>query len=115
MSKKLERVYHALVDGAAEGLADEELYRYVTEQCPKASSKRVVKASLLALSDPHLTDRNILNVIYTLAIKYRLHNLGVEDDEEDDEDHKPDVPQITETARTRLKRSTADIATVAQA
>lgn len=75
----------------------------------------MVKASLLALSDPHLTDRNILNVIYTLAIKYRLHNLGVEDDEEDDEDHKPDVPQITETARTRLKRSTADIATVAQA
>lgn len=115
MGKKLERVYHALVDGATEGLAEDDLYRYVIEQCPKASSKRVVKASLLALSDPHLSDRNVLNVIYSLAIKYRLQDLGVEDDEGDDDDDRPDTPQITETARTRLKGSTADIATVTQA
>ncbi|MFA1677382.1 hypothetical protein [Rhizobium mongolense] len=79
MGKKLNKVYDALVNGAADGLVGEELYAYVTEKCPKTSSKRVVKASLFALSDPDVKDRAVLEAIYALAIRYRFSSLGVEE------------------------------------
>ncbi|MCW1750488.1 hypothetical protein [Rhizobium acaciae] len=82
--KEKKRVYEALVDGAMEGLTDQALYDFVRARCPKATSKKIVRASLLALMDPHLRDRNILDVIYALAIKHRLDD-GVLDDGEDEE------------------------------
>tara|TARA_R110002012_G_scaffold258598_4_gene439221 strand:- start:9465 stop:9749 length:285 start_codon:yes stop_codon:yes gene_type:complete len=81
--KKIRKVYDALVEGAYQGLSDVELHDYVFEQCPKATSKRLVRAALLALSDPHVQDRNVLNVIYALAIKHRLD--GGPDSDDDDE------------------------------
>jgi hypothetical protein len=82
--KKIRKVYDALIDGAYLGLSDVELQDYVFEQCPKATSKRLVRASLLALSDPKVQDRNVLNVIYALAIKHRLDDRPDADDDEDD-------------------------------
>jgi hypothetical protein len=80
--KEKKRVYEALVDGAMEGLTDDALYEFVRRRCPKDTSKKIVRASLLALADPHLMDRNILDVIYALAIKHRLDE-GVMDGEEE--------------------------------
>lgn len=70
--KKIQKIYDALLEGAYLGLSDVQLHDYVFEKCPKATSKRLVRAALLALSDPHVEDRNVLNVIYALAIKHRL-------------------------------------------
>ncbi len=81
--KKIKKVYDALIEGAYAGLSDTALHDYVFEQCPKATSKRLVRASLLALSDPKVQDRNVLNVIYALAIKHRLDG-GPDTDEDDD-------------------------------
>ncbi|MEM5491897.1 hypothetical protein [Hoeflea sp. AS16] len=81
--KKVRKVYDALIEGAYQGLSDAELHDYVFERCPKATSKRLVRAALLALSDPDVKDRNVLNVIYALAIKHRLD--GGPDVEEDDD------------------------------
>jgi hypothetical protein len=81
--KKIRKVYDTLIEGAYLGLSDTELHDYVYEHCPKATSKRLMRASLLALSDPQVQDRNVLNVIYALAIKHRLD--GGPDSEGDDE------------------------------
>ncbi|WP_417415192.1 hypothetical protein [Hoeflea sp.] len=81
--KKVRKIYDALIEGAYQGLSDAELHDYVFERCPKATSKRLVRAALLALSDPDVKDRNVLNVIYALAIKHRLD--GGPDVEEDDD------------------------------
>lgn len=70
--KKIRKVYSALIEGAYRGLSDAQLNAYVLERCPRATSKRVVLASLLALRDPAVKDRNVLTVIYALAIKHRL-------------------------------------------
>jgi len=86
--KEKKRVYEALVDGAMEGLTDQALYDFVKARCPKATSKKIVRASLLALGDPHLKDRNILDVIYALAIKHRLDDVVLDDGE----DEEPDEP-----------------------
>lgn len=94
MGEKRKRVYHALVDGATKGLTDKELFAFVQKQCPKTSSRRVVRASLLALSDPDLDDRNILDVIYSLAIKHRLDDLGGADDDAEDDDMTKPAPFI---------------------
>jgi hypothetical protein len=67
-----KKIYDYLIEGATSGLTDDALYGFVTKQVPKANSRRIVRAGFMALSDPALTDRNILNVIYALAIKYRL-------------------------------------------
>lgn len=80
--KKIRKVYETLIEGAYLGLSDVELHDYVFEKCPKATSKRLVRAALLALSDPKVQDRNVLNVIYALAIKHRLD--GGPDTDEDD-------------------------------
>lgn len=52
MSDKTKKIHHALVDGAQAGRSDKALFQHVVEECPKATSKKIVKASLLALSDP---------------------------------------------------------------
>jgi hypothetical protein len=82
MSDKIKKIYHALVEGAENGLTDKALFKYVVDECPKATSKKIVKASLLALSDDELKDAQILKVIYDLAIKHRLDAATADDAEE---------------------------------
>lgn len=92
MSEKRKKIYHALVEGATEGKSDKGLYAFVVERCPKASSKKIVRAALLALTDPDVTDRNVLNTIYALAIKHRMDEIGqgdLDDDEKENEDREP--------------------------
>lgn len=93
MGEKKKKIYHALVEGATTGLTDKALFKFVQDKCPKTSSKNIVRASLLALSDPDLRDANILNTIYALAIKHRLDALSPDD--HDDDDDATDVPQIS--------------------
>jgi hypothetical protein len=45
----------------------------------KATSKKIVKASLLALSDPDLEGSDIPHTIYALAIKHRLDRSSMDD------------------------------------
>lgn len=82
MTDKTKKIYKALVEGAQTGLTDKALYQHVVEECHKATSKKIVKASLLALSDPDLKDSNILHAIYALAIKHRLDPSCMDDVEE---------------------------------
>lgn len=83
------KVYEALVDGAMEGLTDKALFDYVTRRCPKTSSRKIVRAALLGLTDPHLRDRNILDTIYALAIKHRMDEFRDGEDADDDRDRWP--------------------------
>ena len=82
MSGTKRRIYEALVEGATSGLVDKALFDYVVAKEPKADSRRIVRAALLALSDPALADRNILHVIYALALKHRLADMGADEDDE---------------------------------
>jgi hypothetical protein len=84
-----KKVYHALVDGATTGLSGQALFDFVQKECPKTSSKRIVRASLLALSDPDLRDGAILNTIYALAIKHRLDDISGDEHSDDDEETAP--------------------------
>ena len=102
MGETKKKVYEALLEGATSGLTDTALYDHVVKRVPKANNKRIVRASLLALSDPDLTDRNILNVIYALAIKHRLADSGGAED--DDESETP-APAVIETAPAKAVRS----------
>ncbi|WP_105400666.1 hypothetical protein [Neorhizobium sp. T7_12] len=104
------KVYEALVDGAMEGLTDEALFKFVTKRCPKTSSKKIVRAALLGLSDPHLRDRNILDTIYALAIKHRMDEFRDGEDGDDERDSWPVPfarPLDKETARADLAQSAA--------
>ena len=101
MNGKLQKIYHALIDGAQAGLADEKLFRHVLEKCPKATSKKIVRASLLALSDPDVKDKSILDVIYALAIKHRLDPL-TKDDLEEVKD-KPEPKRAKKAAEKRKR------------
>ena len=56
MSAKAQKIYEELIEGAQKGLSGDELYQHVVKGCPKATSKKIVKASLLALSDPNLRE-----------------------------------------------------------
>jgi hypothetical protein len=85
VGEKRKKVYQSLVDGATKGLSDKQLYDYVVKKCPKVSSKRIVRSSLLALSDPDVKDANILHTIYALAIKHRLDDIGSDEDHEEDD------------------------------
>lgn len=87
MSGKINAIYEALIAGAENGLVEEALFRYVVSQCPNASSKKIVKASLLALSDPDMKDGTILTVVYALAIKHRLDPVSKADLDPDDDAH----------------------------
>ena len=75
MNDKHQKIYNALIGGAQAGLAGEKLFRLVLEKCPKTTSKKIVRASLMALSDPDVKDKKILEVVCALAIKHRLEPL----------------------------------------
>jgi len=95
MSDKIQKIYDALLDGAQAGLTDKALFKHVLSEYPKASSKKIVKASLLALSDPDVKDANILNVIYALAIKHRLDPVSKDDIDVVEEEPAPaPMPQV---------------------
>ncbi|APO68920.1 hypothetical protein IE4872_CH03320 [Rhizobium gallicum] len=94
MSEKRKRVYEALLDGATEGLSGKALYDFVLQRCPKATSKKIVRASLLALSDPHVKDRNVLHTIYALAIAHRMDDVGSASDPDDEEDPTEKSPVL---------------------
>lgn len=79
MGDKIRKTYKALLSGAELGLSGDALYRFVTEKYPKATSKRIVKASLLALTDPDVNNENTLHAIYALAIRHRLDPGTAED------------------------------------
>lgn len=112
MGKKLNKVYDALLDGASQGLKDKALYDFVVDECPKASSKRIVKASLFALSDPDVRDRDVLETIYALAISYRLSSLGVEDDAPDADDDEGQAPTVSADLKAKLENSTSKLTTI---
>jgi hypothetical protein len=96
MGEKRRKVYAALVDGATHGYSDKTLYDFVVKRCPKTSSKKLVRASLLALSDPDLKDRNVLSTIYALAIKHRLDEVRIDEiDVDDDEDLNAPAPLVS--------------------
>jgi hypothetical protein len=101
VADKIKKIYESLIAGAVAGLADEALFKHVKDECPKASSKKIVKASLLALSDDDIKDANILKVIYALAIKHRLDPITKDDIE--------DVPSIETPAQAMptLKKAKA--------
>ncbi|MDB5522431.1 MAG: hypothetical protein JWM58_194 [Rhizobium sp.] len=109
MSDKIKKVYDALIDGAEAGLSDNALFKHVLEECPKASSKKIVKASLLALSDPNLKDANILHVIYALAIKHRLDPATKEDIEEIEEPVVEAMPQVKKGRNSKKSESHAAV------
>ena len=94
MGEKRKRVYEALLDGATEGLSGKGLYDFVLKRCPKATSKKIVRASLLALTDPHVRDPNILNTIYALAIKHRMDEVGSAYDPDDEENAAEKTPVL---------------------
>jgi hypothetical protein len=91
-----KKIYDCLIEGATSGLTDDALYDFVAKKVPKANSKRIVRAGFLALSDPALTDRNILNVIYALAIKHRLDG-GDPEDEVDGTTERAETPTKVES------------------
>ena len=108
-----KKIYHALVDGATAGLSDKALYDFVQKECGKTGSKKIVRASLLALSDPDLRDGNILNTIYALAIKHRLDAVGPDQHESEEVELAPSIAtkDVVEPAAKR-KRARAKPATV---
>lgn len=91
MSDKLKKIYEALVDGAEAGLADAALFKHVVDECPKATSKKIVKASLLALTDKDLKDGKVLHAIYDLAIRHRLDPAADHEEEAADTARAPDL------------------------
>lgn len=105
MSEKRKRVYEALLDGATEGLSGKALFDFVLERCPKASSKKIVRASLLALTDPDVTDRNILHTIYALAIAHRMDEVGLSGDPDEDENPTEKTPVLRKLKKTRALES----------
>lgn len=84
-----KKIYEALLEGAEKGLSGDELYAHVTGKVAKATSKKIVRASLLALTDPDLRDGTILQVIYALAIRHRLDPVTADDGHDDDDDEEP--------------------------
>lgn len=107
MVGKVGKIYDALIEGAERGLVDDALYRHVLEECPKASSKRIVKASLLALSDPDVKNAEILRVVYALAIKHRLDPV-TESDFEDIDEPTADKARVRKR-KGRKKREAAGV------
>ena len=100
MTDKTKKIYHALLEGAQAGLTDKALYQHVVDECPKATSKKIVKASLLALSDDDVKDAQILRVIYDLAIKHRLDPATAEDVESHE---AVDAPTVKKTKASKKK------------
>ena len=62
----------AIVQGALAGLSGDALYAHIQDQRPATGNKAIAKAGLLALSDPALTDRAMLDAVYDMAAKLRF-------------------------------------------
>jgi hypothetical protein len=105
VSEKRKRVYEALLDGATEGFSGKALFDFVLERCPKATSKKIVRASLLALTDPDVTDRNVLHTIYALAIAHRMDEVGSASDPDDDENPTEKTPVLRKLKKKRASDS----------
>lgn len=101
------KIYEALLEGATAGLVGDELFGYVHARHPKTTSRKIVRAALLSLSDPALSDRNILHTIFALAIKHRLKELhsGDADEEGDEDEETTDHGERATTARTARQSS----------
>jgi hypothetical protein len=99
--KKRKRVYEALIEGANKGLSDKDLFSFVLEKCPQTTSKRLVRASLLALSDPDISDPNVLHAVYALAIKHRLD----QGPEESQEEIKELSNELRKSKKTRNEKA----------
>ncbi|WP_119940838.1 hypothetical protein [Neorhizobium sp. NCHU2750] len=72
MGRKLTNVYKVLVRGVGQGLSGHDLYDFVSQNSADFSDKRVCRAALLAISDPLIKDRDILERIYTIATNHRV-------------------------------------------
>jgi hypothetical protein len=114
MSEKRKKIYEALIAGATEGLTDQPLDDFVAKRCPKATSKKIVRASLLALVDPDVTNEHVLGAIYALAIKHRMTEIGRDNAKGDSEGKgtelspTPDRPkEKSSKARRRAKKAEA--------
>lgn len=83
----------ALVDGATEGLTSMQLFAKVRGQYPKAKTGKIVRAAFHVLSEPTLKDRNILDVIYALALAHRLDEAPEDGSDGDDVDEVPVAPK----------------------
>lgn len=110
MGEKRKKVYEALLDGATDGLSGKSLYDFVLGRCPKATSKKIVRASLLALTDPHVIDRNVLHTIYALAIAHRMDEVGAESDPDDEEDPTEKTPVLRKLKKKALASTSREAA-----
>ena len=66
-----KKIREALVKGARKGLRGEKLYEHVVATVPGVRTSKIVKSAFYCLTDPEITNRQILNVIYDVAIRYR--------------------------------------------
>jgi hypothetical protein len=101
VGEKAQKIYNAIVDGAEQGLTGRTLFRYVVSECPKATSKKIVRASLLALTDPEMKDAKVLNVIYALAIQYRLDPNSAADHDSEEDDDLPSLKKRTKVSKKK--------------
>ena len=62
----------AIVQGALAGLSGDALYAHIQAARPATGNKAIAKAGLLALSDPALTDRAMLDAVYDMSAKLRF-------------------------------------------
>ncbi|MFA7413597.1 MAG: hypothetical protein WC048_03850 [Rhizobium sp.] len=99
------KIYEALVEGATAGLGGDELFGYILSRHPKTTSRKIVHAALLSLSDPALSDRNILHTIFALAIKHRLKELQSGDTGKESDKDTPDRYERTATAARTAHQS----------
>lgn len=58
------------------------------------------------MTDPHVTDKNVLETIYALAIKHRMDEVGAETDPDDDEDPTEKSP-VLRKIKKKAAQSTA--------
>jgi hypothetical protein len=112
VGEKRKHVYRALVDGATEGMSGDQLFLYIKERCPKVTSKKLVRSALLALTDDDITDRNILDTIYALAIKHRLDPVDPGAQYDDEDDTYDEAPSL-EILKQDLRNVVAEIDSVA--
>ncbi len=68
MGRKLSSVYEVLIHGVGRGLAGHELYDHIQSGCKVSSNKRICRASMIAMSDARVSNRDVLEGIYTIAI-----------------------------------------------
>jgi hypothetical protein len=71
---------------ASVAILSDDPFEAVRGALPKATSKKIVRAALLTLTDPHVTDRNVLHTMYALAIAHRKDEVGAGSDRHDYED-----------------------------